>query len=43
MVSTLHSLQEIAGKHVTRNLRVAAMLLAVDRVGQSYMDRGIFP
>jgi glutamate dehydrogenase (NAD(P)+) len=43
MVSTLHSLQEVAGKRLTRNLRVAAMLLAVDRVGQSYVDRGIFP
>jgi glutamate dehydrogenase (NAD(P)+) len=43
MVSTLHSLQELASKRLTRNLRVAAMLLALDRVGQSYLDRGIFP
>lgn len=43
MVSALHALQEVSGKRGTRNLRIAAMLLAVDRVGQSYLDRGIFP
>jgi len=43
MVTALLAVQEAASRRGTRNLRVAAMLLALDRIGQSYVDRGIFP
>jgi glutamate dehydrogenase (NAD(P)+) len=41
--SALHTIQAAHMTRRTRNLRVAAMLVAIDRVALSYREMGIFP
>lgn len=43
MSSALQTIQEAHIARQTRNLRVAAMLVAIDRIALSYREMGIFP